>query len=723
MAELDPHYYPNLKDNLDKIALDNITSVTLNTDALKVNFEAIVTILKGLVKRADIDKDSADQTNQEVKDLKEKLQQLEDKQTNDKSELNNKISDTNSQLKDVQDNTDKNTQDIEKLQDALKELRDLKDSHNDLLKAHDNAQNDLNSAKEKLENHENQIQNLLEQLNSNNSNNSEERRNDTEQRKPNTPPTVQIGDSSNSRRDVDDMRKNFENQISELHKLLEDFVKKDEFNDHKDQANNKLDNHQASINDLYNQISDLSSRISDKLDCENFDEHIGDYNNIKNLVITLANKDGGADLKTTTVVQQLVQSGSSLSTKDANLLKELSQKFPEFEALLKKLNKEFSEHVITYRTFADEANRKIHNNDENIKNLKSETGKKISDLEAAMRSLRDQLLNFNAPLPVPSAGGSSNNSSNQVSNDNQSAEIRRIQMALTTINERISGVEKDVSDLQRLKEKVHSIQEVTYENKHKIGNIEEELAELRSLKARVELLEQIFREREREIKSSGGKGGRGSTADNGLAVGGVSLEQVKQMIDEETRKLRDELLALIDALRAELAKKADAEDLWKSEAALLEKLDQIAGALMKRSQADKSDTKKALMFLEKKIKEITVVLFGAPAQGEDGAMFSKKPWNPWSCASCDSKLKDFPGALVDHKNWNKLPPRETSPGRMTQGKFGKGWTKWADNKKSSAEKTREPLSGGSASKGDTLPEINNRDHAKGQMESSARIHE
>jgi len=295
-------------------------------------------------------------------------------------------------------------------------------------------------------------------------------------------------------------------------------------------------------------------------------------------------------------------------------------------------------------------------------------------------------------------------------------------MALTTINERISGVEKDVSELQRLKEKVYSIQEVTYENKHKIGNIEEELADLRGLKARVELLEQIFREREREIKSSGGKGGRGSTTDNLSVGGGVSLEQVKQMIDEETRKLRDELLALIDALRAELAKKADAEDLWKSEAALLEKLDQIAGALMKRAQADKNDTKKALMFLEKKIKEITVVLFGAPAQGEDGAMFSKKPWNPWSCASCDSKLKDLPGALIDHKNWNKMPQRETSPGRMTQGKFGKGWSKWADNKKSSAEKIREPFSGGSA-KGDTLPEINNRDHVKSQMESSSRIHE
>jgi len=89
--------------------------------------------------------------------------------------------------------------------------------------------------------------------------------------------------------------------------------------------------------------------------------------------------------------------------------------------------------------------------------------------------------------------------------------------------------------------------------------------------------------------------------DNASPNSGVTLEQVKQMIDEEIRKLRDELMALIEALKDALDKKADAEDLWKSEAALLEKLDQIAGALMKRAQADKNDTKKALMFLEKKV--------------------------------------------------------------------------------------------------------------------------
>lgn len=85
---------------------------------------------------------------------------------------------------------------------------------------------------------------------------------------------------------------------------------------------------------------------------------------------------------------------------------------------------------------------------------------------------------------------------------------------------------------------------------------------------------------------------------------GVTLEQVKQIVDEEINKLRNELLALIDELRQLIDKKADADDLWKSEAALLEKLDQVAGALMKRAQADKNDTKKALLFLEKKVLKV-----------------------------------------------------------------------------------------------------------------------
>ena len=49
-----------------------------------------------------------------------------------------------------------------------------------------------------------------------------------------------------------------------------------------------------------------------------------------------------------------------------------------------------------------------------------------------------------------------------------------------------------------------------------------------------------------------------------------------------------------------MEKKVSFDDLWKSEALILEKLDEVAGALLKKL-ADKGDTKKALIYLEKKV--------------------------------------------------------------------------------------------------------------------------
>lgn len=59
-------------------------------------------------------------------------------------------------------------------------------------------------------------------------------------------------------------------------------------------------------------------------------------------------------------------------------------------------------------------------------------------------------------------------------------------------------------------------------------------------------------------------------------------------------------MALLKALKDELDKKVSFDDLWKSEALIIEKMDEVAGALLKKL-ADKGDTKKALIYLEKKV--------------------------------------------------------------------------------------------------------------------------
>jgi len=359
----------------------------------------------------------------------------------------------------------------------------------------------------------------------------------------------------------------------------------------------------------------------------------------------------------------------------------------------------------------DESWRKIAITGENLTNLKTETNKKISDLEAAIKALRDQLLSFTtAPISNASNGGKA------VGVDE--SEIRRIQMALATLTDRLNQIEKELLDLNKLNERVNTIQEVANDNRNRISTAEEDILELKGLKAKIEALERLINVNI-DAKSKLNRTGSSEyqlQSNNVNVSSGVTLDQVRQIVDEEIAKLRDEILALLNELKAEIDKKADSEDLYKSEAALLEKLDQIAGALMKRAQADKNDTKKALMFLEKKIKEITVIVLGSPGNSEEGAIFAKKPWTPWSCASCDSKLKDYPGALIDHKNWNKMPQRETDPNRITQGKFGKGWQKWTDTKKMSSDKGVAFSGNSTKGFGETLPEIN-RD-GRGQIDSA-----
>ncbi len=136
MAEYDSNLIPNLQENLSKITLDNITSVSLNTDALRENFEAIVTILKGLVKRVDGNQVDKDRTNQNIKDLTDRVEKLEDKQAKDKEELSEKINNNETQIQNTQKQTEQNTADIEKLKEGF---GDLKNNQDNLTQAFENS--------------------------------------------------------------------------------------------------------------------------------------------------------------------------------------------------------------------------------------------------------------------------------------------------------------------------------------------------------------------------------------------------------------------------------------------------------------------------------------------------------------------------------------------------------------------------------------------------------
>lgn len=129
--EFETHVFTNIQENLSKIVLDNITSVTLNTDILKINFEAIVTILKGLAKKVNQGHEDSDKTSKDVKELQDRLEKLEHKQNSDKNELNDKISSNQQQIEDVHKDNIQNAKEIFHLKDSVKGL-EIK--HDDLRK-------------------------------------------------------------------------------------------------------------------------------------------------------------------------------------------------------------------------------------------------------------------------------------------------------------------------------------------------------------------------------------------------------------------------------------------------------------------------------------------------------------------------------------------------------------------------------------------------------------
>lgn len=158
------------------------------------------------------------------------------------------------------------------------------------------------------------------------------------------------------------------------------------------------------------------------------------------------------------------------------------------------------------------------------------------------------------------------------------------------------------------------------------------------------------------------------------------------MIEEKTAPWRKELYDLINQLKERLGKLVDFDALWKSESTLLEKLDEVTGALMKKL-ADKAETKKALVFIEKKVNQLFSFFQGPKEKNEDG-LFVTRPLG-WSCASCSKDLDRFSGRLGEFRHWAVFPPKETSPERM--GRFGTGYKNMYDKQKQQQDSEKEKM--------------------------------
>lgn len=89
--------------------------------------------------------------------------------------------------------------------------------------------------------------------------------------------------------------------------------------------------------------------------------------------------------------------------------------------------------------------------------------------------------------------------------------------------------------------------------------------------------------------------------------------------------------------------------------------------------ADKDGTRKRLNALEKNIKNLYDLIMSQNNNGnEDDAMFTKKPYGPVTCASCEKDIVNLQGRQADYLSWKKLPFREPNE-RIAR--YGQGFSK------------------------------------------------
>lgn len=92
--------------------------------------------------------------------------------------------------------------------------------------------------------------------------------------------------------------------------------------------------------------------------------------------------------------------------------------------------------------------------------------------------------------------------------------------------------------------------------------------------------------------------------------------------------------------------------------------------VMTKKFADKAQNKKEHADMERQIRNLYDIIMakGGNATDED-AMFSKKPFQGLSCASCEKDLVNMYGKKVDYMPWGKMPFRDPSEriARVGQG--------------------------------------------------------
>ena len=130
----------------------------------------------------------------------------------------------------------------------------------------------------------------------------------------------------------------------------------------------------------------------------------------------------------------------------------------------------------------------------------------------------------------------------------------------------------------------------------------------------------------------------------------VEVKEGKEKSEKMYRDFMNKFREFEDAL----AKKASIEDLRALEEMLKGMIKDLGDEFNKKF-AEKIETKRALKYLEKQIREQDT--FKAIPEGDE-AMLARKPLGGWSCASCQKELEKLMGKVAPYQPWNKMPYRD-----------------------------------------------------------------
>jgi hypothetical protein len=118
-------------------------------------------------------------------------------------------------------------------------------------------------------------------------------------------------------------------------------------------------------------------------------------------------------------------------------------------------------------------------------------------------------------------------------------------------------------------------------------------------------------------------------------------------------RMKEDTSYKMNELNKAMNHKADRDDMLEGDRILHERIDNLEKALAKA----KSDLKKAIRVLDERVKKL--MTGGVSDMGgrgmEQDAMFSRKPLEGISCASCEKNLTNMSGMPAQYYNWKRLP--------------------------------------------------------------------